>query len=236
MRRLQQFCPKCGKNVDELVQGLCGSCYSEGKRLAEVPEQIVVATCPTCGKFYSGGKWVDFEGLRSASKQGSEGDARIAIIADELRVNAPSQIDIQPKGRKIRVIVEGSLEGGVQKHEEYEVSVKEKKRMCDNCALAKGGYYEAVLQIRSEDERNVKRVLGILEEILRRPRGKHWFIQKSVVVKGGVDVYLGGREMLPMISKRVKEEFANAEQKRSNELFGQVQGKEVFRHFLLVRV
>lgn len=227
MRKLQQFCPQCGTRVDRLIENVCEKCYAEGKRLVEVPERLAVKTCPQCGKLEASGEWIDVEG-----------DPRLIVIGENLRVNGHAKIDVVLNDKGAHITADGYLlevpETPV--HEEYDVTVKHAKKFCDNCSRARGGYYEAVLQIRSQDERKVKRVLLVVEAVVEHPRGKYWFIMKTANVRGGVDVYLGSRVMLTTLKKRIEEDMGKVETKLSHELFGQVGGKEVYRHVLVVRV
>lgn len=225
-RKLQQFCPQCGAHVDYLLEGLCENCYTEGKKLLEAPARLDIVTCSSCGKKLVNNKWID-----------AEDDFELDVVRDRLRINGQAKIDIELKEKKAVVTAEGVLNEVQQKpkKEKYEIELKRRSRMCDNCARARGGYYEAVLQVRSTDERRVRRVLMLVDEVVERPRGKNWFVAKSANVRGGVDVYLGSRAMLTTLKKKIKADLGSVETKESYRLFGKIDGKDVYRAYLLVR-
>lgn len=49
------LCPKCGKEVKNLMVNVCKTCYIEKYRLAELPEVIEIDICSKCGSFLIGG-------------------------------------------------------------------------------------------------------------------------------------------------------------------------------------
>ncbi|QQG39773.1 MAG: 60S ribosomal export protein NMD3 [Candidatus Aenigmatarchaeota archaeon] len=225
-RKLQQFCPKCGKRVDDLVEGLCESCHNLGKKLVDAPERVSVVTCPSCNRMLVKNEWTR-----------APADPVLTTIKDSLRVNGQAKLELDFKGNRATLTADGSIEGYSEpRHESYEIAIKHAKRLCDDCVRARGGYYEAIVQIRSEDERNVKRVALLIEEVVEHPRGKYWFVAKMSRVRGGVDIRLGSKAMLSPLKRRLKEDFGALETKMSHELYGHVGGRVVYRDIMLVRV
>lgn len=225
-RKLQPFCPKCGAGVDALIENLCESCYTEGRKLVDVPQHVIIRGCPSCARVYLGGKWVTLED-----------DPTLAAVFDSIKINGQAKIDVTYENNRVHVTAEGHIQEAVTpKREEYDLTVKRLKRYCDDCTRARGGYFEGVLQIRSKDERNIKRVLLLVDHVLAKPKGKYWFIAKTAEVKGGVDVYMGSKTLLNTVRRTIKDELPDAELTSSHELFGKKDGNDIYRNFLAVHV
>ncbi|MGZ7066947.1 MAG: NMD3-related protein, partial [Methanobacterium sp.] len=55
------FCPQCGKTDEELVDGVCKSCFLEGLVLAEIPDELEITVCAHCQSRLISGKWQELE-------------------------------------------------------------------------------------------------------------------------------------------------------------------------------
>ncbi len=216
-----KFCPKCGKEIDKLIEGLCKSCFRE-KKLAELPERIRIVVCKNCGKIQGPGA-ADFN-RKNMEK----------ILKDNLKVNGVlKSIKIKDmkgsKKIKIKADVSGLLEGVVEKTEDLETVVELRDKLCETCGKVRGGYYEAVIQIRSGDENKTARGLEILEKSISK-RGVVTKIEKT---KGGYDIYFTPKK----ISNHVLKELTGIEEvKKSYTLVTKKDGRDLYRNTILVRL
>ena len=133
-----KFCPLCGRETNKLFDGICESCLKKQKFI-ELPKKIKVSVCNNCGNVVG-------------TKEKFNDKFIIKLIKNNLYINGKlKSILILEKNEKIKVKVTGLLKGYLKKEEIIETKIVIKKRLCDVCGKVKGGYYEAVIQIRSEN-------------------------------------------------------------------------------------
>ena len=76
------------------------------------------------------------------------------IIVGNIKVKGKvKEIKIKMDGMKADIKVLGLLEGKVKKKEELETKIIIKETLCETCGKVKGGYYEAVVQLRGDREK-----------------------------------------------------------------------------------
>lgn len=57
-----KFCPKCGKQTDELFNSLCEDCFKRAIKLIE-PAGISQSICKTCGCYFKGNERTSIEAV-----------------------------------------------------------------------------------------------------------------------------------------------------------------------------
>jgi NMD protein affecting ribosome stability and mRNA decay len=145
------------------------------------------------------------------------------------------EFDIKPDFEKGVVVVEGK--GKVHelqikpKHERVSIDVELIPRTCRVCSLKRGGYYEAIVQIRG----GVREPHKLKEELESLATGEaKEFVVGVKMVKGGMDVYVGsvalGRKMAAFLKK------SGATISESSKLVGQLKnGRRRYRVTVLAR-
>ncbi|MEM1513492.1 MAG: NMD3-related protein [Candidatus Thermoplasmatota archaeon] len=209
------FCVECGKE-GKTYNGLCLDCYLK-KELIRIPDEVKITFCKGCDAYKIKDKW-----LRGNFNEDLE---------DYIRKNIEANIFFEIELEDNLVICRGFFEGK-EILKEKEIKIKIKEGLCNQCSLFRGGYYEAVLQIRGADEKEKK----IIDEFIKRNvETKKTFISKKLRVRGGIDYYIGNKKVASNIAKELKEEF-NAEYIFSSSLFGVKNGKRVYRDTHLIRL
>jgi NMD protein affecting ribosome stability and mRNA decay len=147
------------------------------------------------------------------------------------------EFDIRPDLEKGVVLVEGR--GRVHelqaepKREEASIGLEVVYRTCKVCSLKRGGYHEAIVQIRGEtDKRELSNLVERLESLATEEARE--FVTDVKAVRGGVDVYIGslalGRKMAAFLKK------SGATISESSKLVGQSKnGKRKYRVTILAR-
>lgn len=210
------FCPKCGKESD----GLCAECYLEGNRLKF--EKTEISLCTICGKVYHRGAWTP--GFEKAIKN---------LIRKNLIV--PQEIEAKKIGFEIvdqnnkRIFLK-ILFSGKYKNEtittELNAEIKVINKTCEQCGRISGGYYEAVLQVRSDD-------LSDLENINKIIALDSDFITKIENVKNGIDIYLTSQQYANEIKNKFRDKgFVT---KTSSKLMGKKEGRDFYRVYISVK-
>ncbi len=97
--------------------------------------------------------------------------------------------------------------------------------------FANKGYFEAVLQLRPENEQ----VLRFVKKQLKNSKTK---ISKEVKSKHGIDLYLSSQRFAISLSRRLKKSFKKGEVKISRSLFttNRQTSKRVYRVTVLFRL
>jgi len=212
-----KFCPKCGKETDKFFDKLCESCFKEKNRLAEIPNKIKIRICSNCGKIEGNLGKLDEKSLEK-------------IIEDNIKANGKIfDMRIIKNNGKTKVEVFGLLKGKIKTKEILETKIEIKKRLCETCGKVKGGYYEAVIQIRSEDKKKIENALEILVNVIN----KKGLITKVEEKSNGFDLYFTPKKILNQIIKNLDEV---KEIKRSYTLVTNKEGRDLYRNTVLVRL
>jgi nonsense-mediated mRNA decay protein 3 len=209
------FCVECGKE-GKTYDGLCLDCYLK-KELIKIPDEIKITFCRGCDAYKIKDKWL---------RGNFEEDIK-EYIRKNIETNISFEIDMEDNV----VICKGFFEGR-EILKEKEIKIKIKESLCNQCSLFRGGYYEAILQIRGADEEKGK----IIDEFIKSNVGiEKSFISKKVKVRGGIDYYIGSKKVASHIAKELKKEF-DAEHIFSSSLFGLKNGRKVYRDTHLIRL
>jgi nonsense-mediated mRNA decay protein 3 len=220
----KKFCPKCGKEVEQLYRNLCGDCFlSKISLIEKIPNKIVVGRCKICGKIYAGEK--EFNSVEAAV-----GSALSKILKQEEIKDAHYRI----KNGAIHLTITLEVEG-LEKQEEKKISLIVRSITCKQCSMKFVGYYQSIIQVRAPQ----KLLSSIQKEIenqieLSKP-DKLAFISKVEPVKNGLDIYVGSKHVASKIAKHIKEKF-KANIKISKKLSGVISGKTVSRDTILVSI
>ena len=223
-----KFCPKCGRQTDELFDSLCVDCFKQEIKLIE-PTGISVSICRTCGCYFKGNERTNIE----------------AVVEDTIRkeiwkkYGCDSEVEIKEiktgdKRAHVVLIVKAELRG-VQLTENGEVEVVLKRESCERCNRIAGGYYAGIVQIRADDRIPTDDELAIAEEVAHSSLIEPDFISKEVLLKEGLDIYVSSMECGRGISNAIVRRFGGSYSK-SQKLYGQKDGRNVYRVSFSVRM
>lgn len=124
------------------------------------------------------------------------------------------------KGNKIRLEIHVTgVYGGVEFSEEIQAEVRTQSKACPVCSRIAGGYYEAVLQFRTDFD---PRKMLDLE-----------FISKVEGVRGGFDVYVTSSNYARKVSRELSKKGFLV--KESKKLVGMRKGETTYRGFTSIK-
>ncbi|MEA3255109.1 MAG: NMD3-related protein [Candidatus Altiarchaeota archaeon] len=203
------FCPKCGRETRE--KGLCRDCF-----LKAHPIGIKKVTLPLCkcGRYLYRGRWIP-----------DLNDSLEKIVRDNLVLPLGVEVralDIKPvfKGNKILLEIHVTGEyGGGGFREEIQAEVRIQSTVCPACSRISGGYYEAVLQVRTAFD-----PLKMLDSE---------FISKVESVRGGFDVYVTSSNYARKVSSELSKKGFLV--KESKKLVGMRKGEILYRGFTSIK-
>ena len=239
MRKDKIFCVNCGKETENLIDGLCLDCYSRKGGFASIKKgRLKIEVCSTCGSIKYRGKWLK-EDLEDAMK-------RLVIdnllISENISWKRP-EVKFRRKGKtlyEVVVDIEGEIGGNRVKEEVY-TEILVDKVSCPTCSRKAGKYYEAIIQLRGNerelDEREIKEMEGFLRRRMKEfeDSGRGVFIADRKKVKKGLDLYISDRKVAHSLIYQLKEEFGG-EVKESPKLFGMKDGVRQYRMTYLLRL
>jgi nonsense-mediated mRNA decay protein 3 len=222
--RKGKFCPKCGRTVDVLYEGLCKDCFKELMSPSEIPEKLTVGTCKMCGYIYLGEKKFDTveqaveSFLQEILEQKEIKSATYRIANGNLFVTISMKAD------------------DVEKEIEKRIDLVNKAITCRFCNLKKSSFYNATIQLRSPKEMEDKLLSDIERKMQELSRDDNYaFISGTEKLKEGIDLLVGSKDAAGEVAKFMKNKY-NAKIKISRKLSGLMQGKKVYRDTILISI
>jgi len=235
------FCVRCGRE-GAVVEGVCADCFRTTQVLARLPATVRVETCARCGSRHRRGSWgppgVKIEAAIEEEVRG-EVDVDPRVATWHLRLDGGKR---DPTNYSYEVVVDG-VALGVAFEVRQPLVVHVQSSTCTRCGRRTGGYYESVVQLRSEerklDEEHRKEAVAIADRCLAsfEAAGDHdSFLSKAKDVQGGADLYLGTVHAGRAIAKALSQELG-ATLKETATLVGRgADGVDIYRVTLLARL
>ncbi len=213
------FCPRCGKDA-KLVGGLCPDCLTKTIDFATIKNRFV--KCPVCKRWLSKGVWKDFE---SAAKDAIKTKGRLIgfYIFEESSKDSSNRKPVVSYSdntgnftMEYSVDYMGHVFGGTIKTKPIIQS-----KLCDNCSKGRGGYYEAVIQLRGDWARAFEH--------------SQWVATSKIDMrKEGPDLYVikfsEANKLAAFLKKKFRPEF-----KESSSQAGMKEGKHISRKTIMLR-
>jgi nonsense-mediated mRNA decay protein 3 len=218
------FCVECGKKVSDTIDGLCSRCYVKKHRLFDLPGIIDVTMCPVCNRCKIDTGW-----------QHEPPEQMIQAFLEAKAQEAPvTGVSVHRDNN--RVTCQGTFRGEAVT-ETTTLDIRMHKEMCQQCARLKGGYFEAILQVRKNGGDITQEEKNIADDIVARrvieERGT--YVSKRVEHPTGIDYYIGDRGSASLAAKTVKQAF-NGTMDISSSLVGRRDGQDVYRDTIIVRI
>ncbi len=213
---MRKFCFVCGKRTEKLYEGICEAC-SRKEEYVKLPKKIEITQCGKCGKMFFKNRLVDFN-LEKILKNN-------LTLKDSAKIKG---IEASHDGKKIAAAVLLSLPSGKEIREARETGFHISKIICSSCSRKHSGYYEAVLQLRGFDDKDLESMADIFERI-----GKKTFYRLKEV-KGGFDVKIGNKLAINSVAGDIKKRFPS-EMRKSKKIVTKIDGRDVYRKFVLIR-
>lgn len=205
----KKFCPRCGREVKKLYDGLCARCYVETHEV--LPKKIELKRCKVCKKYFVGNK--AFERIEPA----------VELLLRKYLRDRFDNVYFRVSNNQVVVHIDGA---------EVVSQIKLKWFVCERCK--KREREVAVIQVRGNVE-TVKKILNEIERLVSSSRDKTLKIIKIKEMKNGYDIHLSSKRSIRRIVKLIKDKY-NIEVKTSRKLMGMKDSRKVYKDFILVRV
>ncbi|MCK4550936.1 MAG: hypothetical protein KAT91_03205 [Candidatus Aenigmarchaeota archaeon] len=224
--KLKRFCPKCGVEAEELINGLCRDCAEKIKPTIDAPAKITVLVCE-CGRAAEKNKWIKYENITQLIN---------SIVIENIKMPKKTKINVDfelPKEFGATTIpVSAALKDMPQHTKTIEFVLK--NTTCPACSRIHGGYYEAVIQIRAKE--SLKDIYEFLKKEIDSgsKKDKLSFIVKEGIIKNGKDLYVGSFKSAKKAAKKA-ETIYKLSRKTSYADFGMKDGKKLTRATILLK-
>jgi nonsense-mediated mRNA decay protein 3 len=236
------FCIECGKEDEELFEGLCSSCFIAGNKLVTIPPELTVEICAHCSAVHVGDKWMKNE----LSEEEFIAETIVKeSIPDKEAEDVVLEIDLlNQKGSVLEILINarGKILG-IPVEREFPVKVKINRNDCPECSKYASGYYESVLQLRADKrvltDEEIKVADGIIQKLLEKlfRTNRMAYISQRAELKEGVDYYFGSYKASRKISHALKDEMGGT-LGESPRLMGRDKsaGKDLYRIWISLRL
>ncbi|MFO7990814.1 MAG: NMD3-related protein [Thermoplasmata archaeon] len=233
------FCVECGKEPDELYDGMCAECYKIDKLHADITDKIDIDVCGTCGAVKKGNRWIEhadiytiildridssIETSPDVEKYSFKTDFR---EQDPLHIEATVQVELFAKGLSRKV--------------DLNTLVLLRKDQCKTCSRIHGNYYEAILQVRpstdkmtTEQKEQVKKKVSDEIEV-KRSDERNIFVTSEEEKHGGLDFYISDNGVTKRLAKKLSNLFGG-HVTTSAKLAGREDGKNIYKVTYSVRL
>lgn len=232
------FCVECGKETEIFKNGTCVDCYIKNKSFSSGPQIIDIYSCPKCSAYKYKNTWVD-KPFDDILKRFIRDEFQISNELEKITIE--TDCDTKDKIVPCKVTISGFLNGHIVS-EQHRLEVRLKRTTCNVCSKQYGGYFEAVLQIRTEkrtigkNEREIlKNKVEMFVESTRAKGNRGLFITDIGEEKEGIDFYLSEKGSAQTIAKKIQEQYGG-EIKQSAKNIGMKDSKQIYRVTYLIRL
>src|SRR5947208_1569691 len=229
------FCVECGAE-GPVYEGLCANCFRKRHPIVAPVEFIDVPRCQSCGSYRLRSGWTKAD--------------RDLVIPQLLREAMPplapyERLSFTHVAREedannlsVRVKAAGRFQE-LTAVQDFQVRIRIKPSYCDACQKQRGRYYEGILQVRGEDRelapREVRAARTFVAARIDRSEDPEAFVSRIEEVHGGLDFYVSTNALAKGLARDLAGAFGGTVT-ASPKLFGQRQGREVYRVTALVRL
>ncbi len=193
------FCPRCGKECEELFENVCFSCLLETRQLFELPPAFEFETCKNCGRVKVSGKWLD--SIELAFNAWLPKAFKSKVLED---VSLEAIVEAEKALVKISATI-----GGKKVSFQREIALVSKNAVCDSCMKLSSNYFEAIIQLRfSEKKLDAEKWVLEAENLLAvlHKKDPMAVLAKFQKVKGGLDLYVvslrAGKHLAEELAKK----------------------------------
>ena len=232
------FCVECGKEVPIFRDGVCISCYLKTHTFTKGPSYIDIPICVHCNSYKFKNTWASYL-FDDALQRAIKNEFKISKELEKININTECKETMD--GKSCKIIISGFLDN-VEIVEEHNFQVRLKRCVCDVCSKRHGGYYEAIVQIRSTNRaltkkelEDITKTVETLVEDLQSKGNRGLFIADIGEEHGGLDFYISEKGTGFNIAKKIQEKYGG-EIKKSSKDAGVKDSRQIRRMTFLIRL
>jgi len=229
------FCVECGAD-GPTYQGLCAKCFPKKHAVVEPPEVLDIERCTSCGSFRFKSGWAKMDRDFALSR----------LLKDAIPVRPPyqrvsfTQVPREEDANNLSLTVKalGRFED-LETVRDFRIRVRIKPSLCETCQKQRGRYYEGILQVRGDGRdltpKEIRTARTLVTARIERSGEADAFVSRVEEVHGGLDFYVSTNALGKALAREIADTFGGSVGS-SPKLFGQQEGREVYRVTSLVRL
>ncbi|MGI0148911.1 MAG: 60S ribosomal export protein NMD3 [Thermoplasmata archaeon] len=229
------FCVECGAE-GPVYEGLCAKCFPKKHPVVVPVEVLDIDRCTSCGSFRLRSGWSKVD--RDLALPQLLREAMPALPPYERVVFTHVAREEDPNNLALTVKAVGRFQD-LAPVKAFHLRVRIKPTLCDPCQKQRGRYYEGILQVRGEDRelapRELRAVRTFVVARVDRSGDSDAFVSRIEEVHGGLDFYVSTNALGKGLARDLAGAFGGTVSS-SPKLYGQKQGREVYRVTSLVRL
>ena len=229
------FCVECGAE-GPTYQGLCARDFLKKHPVVAPPEVLDLERCTSCGSFRLKSGWSKIDRELALTGLLREAIPKLAPWERVTFTHVAREEDANNLSLTVKAL--GRFED-LQSVQDFRVRVRIKPSLCDSCQKQRGRYFEGTLQVRGDGrELTPQEMRGVRTFVIARvdrTGDPAAFVSRIEEVHGGLDFYLSTNGLGKALARELSDSFGGRVSS-SPKLFGQKQGREVYRVTSLVRL
>ncbi len=229
------FCVECGAE-GPTYEGLCAKCFSKKHPVVDPPQFLDIDRCTSCGSYRLGSGWSKMDRDMAISRLLRESVPARAPFQRVTFTHVAREEDTNNLALTVKAL--GRFED-LEVLRDFRVRARIKPSLCEICQKQKGRYYEGILQVRGDGReltsREARAVRTFVAARVDRSREPEAFVSRIEEVHGGLDFYVSTNAMGKTLARELADAFGGT-MAASPKLFGQKEGREVYRVTSLVRL
>ena len=229
------FCVECGAE-GAVYEGLCAKCFPKKHPVVVPVELLDLARCTSCESFRFRSGWSRVDRELALPQLLREAMPPLAPYERVAFTHVAREEDANNLAVTVKAV--GRFQG-LATLQAFHVRVRIKPSLCDTCQKQRGRYYEGILQVRGDerelDPREVRAVRTFVGARVERSEDAGAFVSRIEEVHGGLDFYVSTNALAKGLSRDLAGAFGGTVSS-SPKLYGQKQGREVYRVTALVRL
>lgn len=229
------FCVECGAE-GPTYEGLCARDFLKKHPVVAPPEVLDIDRCTSCGSFRMKSGWSKIDRELALATLLREDIPRLSPWERVTFTHVAREEDANNLSLTVKAL--GRFEA-LQSVQDFRVRVRIKPTLCDSCQKQRSRYFEGVLQVRGDGrELTPQEMRGVRTFVLARvdrAADSAAFVSRMEEVHGGLDFYLSTNALGKTLAREISDSFGGSVS-ASPKLFGQKEGREVYRVTSLVRL
>lgn len=228
MVELKKFCPRCGKETEQLYgdeKKLCPDCYPDKYDLLDIPNVIEITICSVCGRMRKQGEWIEKYALEQQI---------LEKLAEYTEKDVEMEIQYWEEDEQIYSLIHAHKP---PIKDEYKTRIDFQKVQCKECSKFEGGHYKVKIQLRGDNQEKLEQISNEIADKAAEITNKHrkQFLSNIEKMDNGYDFYLSTESMNKKILNQLRSKY-DPEIKRSYELIGEKDGEKQYRNVVSVRI
>ena len=192
-----KVCLKCGAETP-LVSQLCHPCLRTITELSSISNIQNMVCCKSCFSLKIPGTWIEFSDLESSVSHFIEESISWNQDATKIKSNLELK-QLDPQKFRAQISCEGDYQV-VNLVSELKTEVQIKFQVCQTCSRQAGGYYEAILQIRTKRKELLDTAVDMVYSEIDSS-SSDFFTTEAGAVRGGYDFQLSSTEKARSVSR-----------------------------------